>query len=217
MKSKRNVVVLSLLALGSMTALAQQLKGVVTDRKTNETLVGAVVAVEGTDLKTVTDIDGAFSLNGLKDGTYTLYINYVGYKPQRVEGVKVSASNPETLCNVAMTTDEKQLKEVTVTAVERRNTDVAMTQMAKNSLVIVSNVSAQEISRTQDTNASEVIRRVPGVSLIDDKFVMVRGLSQRYNNVWVNGGAVPSSEADSRAFSFDIIPSAQIDNLTIVK
>lgn len=217
MKSKRNVVVLSLLALGSMTALAQQLKGVVTDRKTNETLVGAVVAVEGTDLKTVTDIDGAFSLNGLKDGTYTLYINYVGYKPQRVEGVKVSASNPETLCNVAMTTDEKQLKEVTVTAVERRNTDVAMTQMAKNSLVIVSNVSAQEISRTQDTNAGEVIRRVPGVSLIDDKFVMVRGLSQRYNNVWVNGGAVPSSEADSRAFSFDIIPSAQIDNLTIVK
>ena len=62
-----------------------------------------------------------------------------------------------------------------------------------------------------------MIRRVPGVSLIDDKFVMVRGLSQRYNNVWVNGGAVPSSEADSRAFSFDIIPSSQIDNLTIVK
>ena len=49
----------------------------------------------------------------------------------------------------------------------------------------------------------EVIRRVPGVSLIEDKFVMVRGLSQRYNNVWINGGAVPSSEADSRAFSFE--------------
>lgn len=45
----------------------------------------------------------------------------------------------------------------------------------------------------------------------------VTSLSQRYNNVWVKGGAVPSSEADSRAFSFDIIPSSQIDNLTIVK
>ena len=78
-------------------------------------------------------------------------------------------------------------------------------------------MSAQEIEKTQDSNAGEVIRRVPGVSLIDDKFVMVRGLSQRYNNVWMNGGAVPSSEADSRAFSFDIIPSQQIDNLTIVK
>lgn len=83
--------------------------------------------------------------------------------------------------------------------------------------MVVSNISAQEIKRSQDTNAGEVIRRVPGISLIDDKFVMVRGLSQRYNNVWVNGGAVPSSEADARAFSFDIIPSSQIDNLVIVK
>lgn len=89
--------------------------------------------------------------------------------------------------------------------------------MTKSSPVIVSNVSAQEITKTQDTNAGEVIRRVPGVSLIDDKFVMVRGLSQRYNNVWINGGAVPSSEADSRAFSFDLIPSSQIDNMQIVK
>lgn len=55
------------------------------------------------------------------------------------------------------------------------------------------------------------------VTIIDNKFVMVRGLSQRYNNVWINNGAVPSSEADSRAFSFDIIPSSQMDNLTIIK
>lgn len=50
-----------------------------------------------------------------------------------------------------------------------------------------------------------------------NRFPPVTPLSQRYNNVWMNGGAVPSSEADSRAFSFDIIPSSQIDNLTIVK
>ena len=65
--------------------------------------------------------------------------------------------------------------------------------------------------------ASEVIRRVPGISVIDDKFVIVRGLAQRYNNVWINGAAVPSSEADTRAFSFDVLPSSQIDNLLIVK
>jgi outer membrane receptor for ferrienterochelin and colicin len=116
-----------------------------------------------------------------------------------------------------MQPDEQQLGEVNVTGVERKNTSAAMIQVTKNSPVIVSNVSAQEIGLTQDTNAGEVIHRVPGVSLIDDKFVMVRGLSQRYNNVWINGGAVPSSEADARAFSFDIIPSSQIDNLTIIK
>ena len=244
MKTKRGLIAASVLLMMSQmptTAWAQQLKGVVIDKNSKETLIGAVVSVEGTNVKAVTDIDGNFTLNGLKNGKYTLYIKYVGYKTQRIDGVQVKgtmrndgtlvisskddssknsekkdASKNETL-TIALLPDEQQLKEVTVTAVERRNTDAAMIQVAKNSPVIVSNVSAQEIARTQDTNAGEVIRRVPGVSLIDDKFVMVRGLSQRYNNVWVNGGAVPSSEADSRAFSFDIIPSSQIDNLTIVK
>lgn len=87
----------------------------------------------------------------------------------------------------------------------------------KRSLLVQTGVSAQQIARTQDKDASEVIRRVPGISIIDEKFVMVRGLSQRYNNVWLNGGAVPSSEADSRAFSFDILPSSQLDNMVIVK
>ena len=214
MNAKRGIIVLGLLSAASMPTWAQQIKGVVIDQKSKETLIGAVVTVDGTNVKAITNIDGNFLIDGMKkDKTYTLYINYVGYKTQKIDGVQAKDADQV----IALQPDEQQLKEVTVTAVERRNTDAAMIQVAKNSPVIVSNVSAQEISRTQDTNAGEVIRRVPGVSLIDDKFVMVRGLSQRYNNVWVNGGAVPSSAADSRAFSFDIIPSSQIDNLTIVK
>lgn len=214
MNAKRGIIVLGLLSAASMPTWAQQIKGVVIDQKSKETLIGAVVTVDGTNVKAITNIDGNFQIDGLKkDKTYTLYINYVGYKTQKIDGVQAKDADQV----IALQPDEQQLKEVTVTAVERRNTDAAMIQVAKSSPVIVSNVSAQEISRTQDTNAGEVIRRVPGVSLIDDKFVMVRGLSQRYNNVWMNGGAVPSSEADSRAFSFDIIPSSQIDNLTIVK
>ena len=248
MNTKRGIIGLGLLAAGITPMWAQDIKGVVIDQKSKETLIGAVItAVPGNgsknatqekdDIKAVTDIDGNFSLLNLKDGTYTLYIKYVGYKTQKIDGVQLKGgkridgkaivsskdtsskndASEKALLTIALQPDEQQLNEVTVTAVERRNTDAAMIQVAKNSPVIVSNVSAQEISRTQDTNAGEVICRVPGVSLIDDKFVMVRGLSQRYNNVWVNGGAVPSSEADSRAFSFDIIPSSQIDNLTIVK
>lgn len=113
--------------------------------------------------------------------------------------------------------DEKQLEGITITAVKRKGTANAALLEMKNSSNVVSSITAQEISLTQDNNAGEVIRRVPGVSIIDGKFVMVRGLSQRYNNVWMNGGAVPSSEADQRAFSFDMIPGGQIENLTIVK
>lgn len=202
-----------LLTLSAMAALADNVKGQITDQQTNEPLPGATVQVEGTSTGAVADADGYYTLQ-LKRGSYDLTISYMGYRTQLLKGVKVQG---EVTLNVALEVDAQALGEVKVTAMARRNTEVSMIEAARLSDQVVSNVSAQEIKRTQDNNAGEVIRRVPGVSLIEDKFVMVRGLSQRYNNVWINGGAVPSSEADSRAFSFDIIPSSQIDNLVIVK
>ena len=165
MNAKRGIIVLGLLSAASMPTWAQQIKGVVIDQKSKETLIGAVVTVDGTNVKAITNIDGNFQIDGLdKEKTYTLYINYIGYKTQKIDGVQAKDADQV----IALQPDEQQLKEVTITAVERRNTDAAMIQVAKSSPVIVSNVSAQEISRTQDTNAGEVIRRVPGVSLIDD-------------------------------------------------
>ncbi len=196
------------------TVRAQNITGTVTD-ESGEPLVGVVVEVEETDIKALSDVDGKFEIKGLKSDSYTLIFTYVGFKAETLAGIR-AAENPEDI-KVVMKQDVQQLKGVVVTGVERKNSEISAIQRIKNSPVIVSNVSAQEISKTQDSNAGEVIRRVPGISLIDDKFVMVRGLSQRYNNVWINGSAVPSTEADSRAFSFDIIPSSQIDNITIVK
>ena len=203
------VAVLLLLTQG-LSVWAADIKGIVLDKQTKEPLIGAAVKIDNQG--TVTDIDGKFVLDGLKKGTYQLTIQYVAYKTATLSA---TTGGPEL--TIELEADRQTLDEVTVTGIRRNNTEVALLAQAKESKVVVNTISAQEIRRTQDNNASEVIRRVPGVSLIEDKFVMVRGLSQRYNNVWINGGAVPSSEADSRAFSFDIIPSSQIDNLIIVK
>ncbi len=199
------------------TSFGADIRGRVVDKTTREALIGATVQLaDGRGV--VTDIDGNFTVSGLeRKRKYTLTIKYVSYKTREISGVQPQSQSSRDTLVVEMMPDEQKLGEVTVTGMVRRTTEAAMIMQAKKSEMIVSNISAQEIKRTQDNNASEVIRRVPGVSLIDDKFVMVRGLSQRYNNVWINGGAVPSSEADSRAFSFDIIPSGQIDNLIIVK
>ena len=216
--AKRTVAVWAMTSLVAVAANAQHIGGTVTDKTNHEPLIGATVTIDGTKLATVTDIDGRFAIDGLKPGkAYNITINYLAYKPTTLKNVASAAADAGKDLTIEMQPDQQTLGEVSVTAMARRNTDAAMLQVARKSQVIVSNVSAQEISKTQDSNAGEVIRRVPGVSLIDDKFVMVRGLSQRYNNVWINGGAAPSSEADSRAFSFDLIPSSQIDNMQIVK
>ena len=201
--------VLGLIAAACVTqaANAKIYKGKVVDASTKEPLIGATVEVSGTSMGTVTDIDGCFTID-CKDGA-KLTVKYVSYKTS-----STIASDGMT---VQMSPDSQTLGEVTVAARKRHNLDSSVLEAARNGLTMQSGVSAQQIRRTQDKDASEVIRRVPGISIIDDKFVMVRGLSQRYNNVWINGSAVPSSEADSRAFSFDIIPSSQLDNLMIVK
>ena len=214
---RRGLTTIALLFVLIITCKAQRLLGLVQDAQSKEPLTGALVSVKGTDAKAVTDIDGLFEIKVPVNAPCTLIISYVGYQSQQIGGLSPSASSDGQRITVSMRPDEHELTGVTVTGIASKNTESAAVLQVKNSQVIVSNVSAQEISKTQDSNAGEVIRRVPGVSLIEDKFVMVRGLSQRYNNVWINGSAVPSSEADSRAFSFDIIPSSQIDNLTIVK
>ena len=212
--TKRLFAAVMLLVATSVAVVAANIKGKVVDRQTGEALIGATVMVG--DNGCATDVNGEFELKGLKRGNLSIIIKYVGYKTLTLKASATDSPNAEPL-TIEMESDQQVLGEVKVTGMARKNTDAAMIEAAKLSDQVVSNISAQEIRRTQDNNAGEVIRRVPGVSLIEDKFVMVRGLSQRYNNVWINGGAVPSSEADSRAFSFDIIPSSQIDNLVIVK
>lgn len=214
---KKRFLKLSLLLLGCClpTALfALDIKGVVRDKHTREPLIGATVQLLPINVASITDINGEFKIKTPKKGTYQVEVKYLGFQTFRKE---LTISNTEVSLLVELTTDDQLLDEILVVGRQVSYSDVGMISAQKNSLVVQSGVSAQQIKRTQDSDASEVIKRIPGISIIDDKFVMVRGLSQRYNNVWINQGAVPSSEADSRAFSFDIIPSSQIDNMIIVK
>lgn len=199
--------------LSCVTVLAgRPLKGRVIDKSTGEPLFGVTIQVEGTTNGTISDFDGNFEIKSTPDANYNVVIKYVGFQTQTI-----ACAPSQQALDVKMENEDVTVETVTVVAQARQNTENAMLKSMKSSLSVESGISAQQISKSQDSNASEVVRRIPGISIIDDKFVMVRGLSQRYNNVWVNGGSVPSSEADSRAFSFDIIPASQLDNMVIVK
>ncbi len=192
------------------------IEGNVTDKGRKETLVGANVIIEGTTIGTITDFDGHFIIPNLAPGTYNVLVSFISYQPVVLQQVRVE-SGKSTVISVELEEISLALEGVTVTATRKTNTEVAMISTIKANLSVASGISAQQITRTQDRDASEVIRRVPGVSIIDDRFVVVRGLNQRYNNAWINNASTPSSEADQKAFSFDVIPSAMIDNMIIYK
>ena len=209
----KGIIITVLFLLMPILSFAGIVKGRITEQGTGEPLTGATIVTQNGQ-GTTADIDGNYSLN-LKNDTYTLTVRFIGYKPVIKEGVKVTKE--DLVLDFILEPDNATLGEVTVTGTVRHNTEAATTREQQEAHVTMTGVSEQHIKRTQDKDAGEVIRRIPGVSIIDEKFVMVRGLSQRYNNVWLNGAAVPSSEADQRAFSFDIIPSSQLDNMMVVK
>ena len=204
------IIIFLFLAISIQAAV---LRGSVTDKVTNEPLIGSAASDVYKRQGAITDLDGNFELAGLRNGTYKLMVSYVSYKTLTLE---VSVNGMSEI-NITLAPDNQQLGEVVVVAEAKKNTENALITRQRTSLVMQTGVSAQQITKTQDKDASEVIRRVPGISIIEEKFVMVRGLSQRYNNVWINNSAVPSSEADGRAFSFDVIPSSQLDNMLVVK
>ena len=170
MKGISLMIILLMLVL---TVQAAALRGTVTDKATKEPLIGAAVQLSGTNTGTITDVDGNFELAGLRNGTYKLIISYVSYCTQTVE----VTINGMFEIKVELEQDHQQLGEVVVVADAKKNTENAIITQQRTSLVMQTGVSAQQITKTQDKDASEVIRRVPGISIIEEKFVMVRGLS----------------------------------------
>lgn len=191
------------------------IKGIVTDAKTGETLPGVAISIKNTTQGVMSDLDGSYQLN-VSPGVHSITASYLSYGALEITDVVVKKGQTTDL-NIPMQESLNSLNEVVVVAMARINSEVSLLNSMKNANGIVSGVSSQQISRNQDRDASEVIRRIPGISIMDNKFIVARGLSQRYNNVWINNSATPSSEADSRSFSFDLIPSSQIENIMIVK
>lgn len=189
--------------------------GKVTDTELGEPLIGASVIIKGTTVGSVADIDGLYRIENVNPGTYTLSFSYVSYETKDVE-VRVVARQ-ETVVNEALKSADLELEGVTIVAQRKIGTEMAVLNTVKNSFSVANGISAQQISRTQDSDAAEVLRRIPGVTIVDGRFIVVRGLAQRYNSVWLNNATTPSSETDSRAFSFDVLPSSLIDNMMIYK
>lgn len=191
------------------------IRGIIKDAKSNEDLIGATIKIEGTPLGALTDINGFFSISKVTPGKYKLKISYVSYS-DKILDVEVN-NGLVTEVNALLIEEGSVLQEVKVTASRLTNTEVSVISEIKAAQQIVSGIGAAQISKTLDRNAAEVVKRVPGITIFNDKFINIRGLNERYNTVLLNNVFTPSMETDARSFSFDIIPSNQIDRIMVFK
>ncbi len=217
----RHFLPLLLLLTGYCTLSAQtptrQLSGKVLNEK-NEPLTGVNILVQPGSKRIMTDAEGRYIIQLDPTAQYILTLSFVGFETKSVAGVELQRSQENVLDIVMKESARSTLESVTIRSTPRRQENTnALLAFQKGNAAVSSGLAADFIRRTPDKNTGEVLRRVSGASIQDNKYVIIRGLADRYNAALINGAVLPSSEPDKKAFSFDVIPSALIDNIIISK
>ncbi len=193
------------------------LSGLIKDLQDQSPLYGVRLIIVGTSIGAFSDEEGKFLIKNVLPGKYDLIFSMVSYAPDTLKNVEVK-SGLITNLDLKLRPADMIVKTIEITAQRVQiSSEISMLSQMRTSQMVTSNISSEMIGRSQDRDAAEVMRRVPGVTVINNRFVMVRGLNERYNVTFLNSNLAPSSEADKRAFSFDLIPSNLIDNMTIYK
>lgn len=204
--------------LTGFISLAQtgSISGKVTDQAIGESIPGVKITIEGQNKGAFSDLDGNYIIKDLPAGTYSLSFKYDTYNTKIVTDILVK-ENETTIVNVGLETMVLEIGPVTVSVTISTETDLKLLQLQQTSAGQSNGISSETIKKTPARTASDVMKLVSGASVQDNKFVIIRGLNDRYNTAMINGLPLPSTESDRKAFSFDIFPSAMLDNMMIYK
>lgn len=210
------VLVVSLLLLITASAQLGTITGTVTALENGrlQPQPFANVVIKGTNTGVSTDLDGRYVIK-VQPGSHTVVSTMVGYTA--VERTVTVEADATVTVDLQLDGGAQEIKAVEVVKEKRRDTETAVLMEMRKSEQVVNGVGRQQIAKSQDRTAGDVVKRIPGVTIIGDRFIMVRGLADRYNTVLLNDVAAPSMEADKRAFSFDLIPSGALDRILIYK
>ena len=201
------------LIAGPLQAQTGRITGKVWNAETNTPVPGATILLEGRLAGVSTDVEGQFFLAAERGKWYTLTVSGVGLVSRRLDSVTVN----ETPLNIMVSTNQKTLQQVVVSTSVRRASVASLYAIQKNSSAISDGISADIIRRSPDKNTGDVLKRVSGASVQENKFVVIRGMNERYNVALLNNAPLPSTEADKKAFAFNILPASLVDNLVIYK
>lgn len=193
-----------------------KISGQIINKENSQSLLGATISVQGTALGAITDLDGNFRINKVPVGTYSLMATSVGFAPVLISEITVIEGTVTTV-NFIMEPKVMEMEGVKVEATVNKNTQAILLHQRRNAAVVSDGISSQEISRAASGDAAEAMTKVTGASVVDGKFVFVRGLGDRYSNTQLNGSTMASPDPDKQAVALDMFPSGLLDNIIIEK
>ena len=213
-----NLVLSALLLMifpGSAQVAGGKLSGKITDSSSNQSIFGVNIIAKPSN-KGVTSITDGTYIMSLTPGIYTVRYSYIGYNTKEVSDIIIKKG--ETTFMDVVLAPKGNLQAVVVSAVSaRKETQSAVYSRQKLLAASSDAIGAEAMRRTPDVNAGQAVARVPGINVRDNRFVVVRGLGDQYNQTMLNGVLMTSTETNRNAFALDLIPTAVLDNITVNK
>lgn len=193
-----------------------KITGTVVDADFGDALIGANVIIEGTMMGAATDLDGHYTINSVPPGTYSLSFSMVSFSTTKVTGVEVKAGEV-TKIDIALGTEAIETEEVVITAKMTYDNEAALLKQRQKSISVSDAISSEDISRSGSGDAADALNKVTGASTMDGKYVIIRGLGERYSTTQLNGTEVPSSDPDKRSVQLDMFPTHLLENIVTEK
>ncbi|MEL6358401.1 MAG: TonB-dependent receptor [Bacteroidota bacterium] len=179
-------------------------------------LIGANIVIEGTGTGASTDFDGKYSFR-TEPGTYTLVASYIGFADQKFEWINIEPNKTFILDIIMDEGGAVEIDEIVVEATRIENSEVAVMTIRRGSDKVQDLISSQELSRIGAGNAAAALTKVTGTTIVDGKYVYVRGLGDRYSASTVNGLRLVSIDPYRNGANLSLIPSSIIDNIAASK
>ena len=207
---------IGLAAQGPVNGEYGRIVGHVFSTRTGDALPSVQVFIAGTGIGTLTSPDGRFVLRNVPTGTHSLQTEMIGYGSKIISDVVVDNGEP-IVVDISLDPQAIELAELTVSVEAERGNTAALLGERRRSAVAVDAIGQDQISRSPDGDAGAVLKRVPGVSLVDGKYAFVRGLGERYSATTLNGTRLASPVPDKKVIPLDVIPSGMLESIVTAK
>lgn len=199
------------------------LTGVVVDAELGFGVRGTTVLISGTGLQTTTDLEGRYVIRDIPPGTYDVLFSKGGYQRARATDVVIAGGESKKIdFPLRLAVDDIggsviEMQELVITAEVLENSEIALLGERQRSATISDAISSESFSRLGVGDAAEALSKVTGASVVDGKYVLIRGLGDRYTNTTLNNTTVPTADPDRRAVQMDQFPSDLLESIVTSK
>ncbi len=191
-----------------------ELQGTVKDAESGAQLRGAKIFFMGIEEEAVSDVYGNFRVK-VPVGQHTLTVVHPKYSSKTIKDLEIS-TRAKTI-SIELESSGLKLDDFVVLAPKVQGSVSALIELRRNTSNVAEVLGAEQISKSGDSDVAASLKRVTGLTLVDGKFVYVRGLGERYSSILLNGFNLPSPDPYRRVIPLDMFPTSVLESMVIQK